>query len=298
MQLGKFVGWLLHRVVRFRRAIVMNHVQVAYGCRYSADELADLVSRIYRHLGLLLIELLRLPRISGAEVARKVIFHGEEHLIQARQKGKGVIVLTGHIGNWELAGAAYARNSYPTHAIGKEMKTAIGNALIQLVRHDNGVSMIAKRNSLREILTALKRNELVVFMLDQNSAGRDKVFVDFFGQLASTMPGLAIIAARSGAAVVPSYIYRDRDYIHHHCDVWPAVDLSDTNFQADGAVTDVTARCTKIIESMIEQHPDQWLWIHKRWRTRPAGETSSPFIYRRSRPAIPRASSTRATARA
>lgn len=278
IRLGCSCGWGLQYIVRFRRAIISSQLEVALGINRRDPRYDSLLTGIYRHLGLLVIELLRLPRSKSAALADKMTYQGMGHLEAAMAKGKGVIILTGHIGNWELAGAACSDKEFTVSAIGKEMKSDAGNAFIKLIRDDNGVRTIARSNSLMQILKALKRNELIVFMLDQNMTSKEGVFVDFFGQPACTMPALAVIAARSGAAVLPYYSYRDPDLVRHHCVMLPEVELDGGDGGSD-AVLENTARYTTVLQSIIEEHPDQWLWIHKRWRTRPPSAGRSPFAY-------------------
>lgn len=278
VRLGCSCGWVLQHVIRFRRSVIKTQLNVALGVDGTDPRYSPLIAGIYRHLGLLVIELLRLPRINRATLANRVTYHGMENLEAAMAKGKGVIVLTGHIGNWELVGAASSDKAFTFSAIGKEMKSDAGNAFVKLIRDDNGVRTIARSKSLKQILKALKRNELVVFMLDQNMTSKEGVFVDFFGQPACTMPALAVIAARSGAAVLPYYSYRDPDLVRHHCVMLPEVEVDDAGASTD-PVHENTERYTKVLQSIIEEHPEQWLWIHKRWRTRPPSAGPSPFAY-------------------
>jgi len=116
-------------------------------------------------------------------------------------------------------------------------------------------------------------------LLDQNMTHNDGVFVDFFGHKASTMPALAVLAARTGAAVLPTYTYRDPDLIRHHCAVLPEIQIDRGHKDSTDSIVLNTQKFTSALESIVDQHPDQWLWIHKRWKTRPEGESVSPFKY-------------------
>ena len=279
ISLGLFFSWILYRIIKFRYKIIYNQLNVAYGKNKTKDEIENLIKKIYRHLGLMVIEILRLPGISENELQKKVRFHGDDIAKGAIAKGKGIIVLTGHIGNWEMIGPAWVKKGYKVNAIGKEMKSKAGEIFVRLIRDDNGVTTIPRSNSLKDIFRILRNNEVVAVMIDQNMTIDEGVFVDFFGQQACTLPGLAVLAARSGAAVLPTYCYRDDDLRHHHTVVLPEIQLENICDNARANIAHNTARFTKILEAIINDHPEQWLWIHKRWRTRPPSEKVSPFNY-------------------
>jgi len=277
--LGLSLGWVLHRVIRFRHKIIYGQLKVVYGNNKNEEEIQNIIKANYRHMGLIIIEMLRLPGISKTVIREKAIFHGRENVEKALNKGKGVFILSGHIGSWEFVGAAWAERGYSISAIGKEMKDDAGNIVISLIRDGNGVPTIPRRNSMKTILRLLKKNEFVGVMLDQNMTKNDGVFVDFFGQKASTMPALAVLAARTGAAVLPAYTYRDPDLIRHHCVALPEIQIDGEHKDSTDSTVQNTQKFTSVLESIVDQHPDQWLWIHKRWKTRPEGESLSPFKY-------------------
>lgn len=287
IQTGIFFGWIMHRILKFRYRIIVNHLNVIFESSKSKEEIEELVKAIYRHLGLVLIELLRLPRMKRSEINRKTIIHNEEYVQQALARGKGVFILAGHIGNWELVGAACHGFGYTVNAIGKEMKTRAGNAIVKLIRDDNGVTTIPRNKSMKQILKALKANEVVVVMLDQNMTRDEGVFAEFFGYQACSMPALAILAERSGAPILPMGCYRDPDFVHHHCLFLPEIKLENIHENRGANIVHNTQRFNNVLESIIRDYPDQWIWIHKRWRTRPDGEERSPFFYAHNGPDQP-----------
>ena len=269
VKVGLAIGFLLRRIFKFRYEIIYSQIKRSLGEGKSEADLQALIKKIYRHLGLTVIEILRLPGISEEEIRNKVKFHGDEYVDEGYRDGKGVLALCGHIGNWELMGIAWAKHysDRSINSLAKQMKTRSGNLLLKLFRGDNGVNTIAKSNSIKEILKRLRNNEAVAFVLDQNTATKEGVFVDFFGKPACTMPALSVIAERTGAAILPMYIYRDDDLIHHHVVVYPRIELERKYDNAQENTVHNTERFTKILENMIRDHPDQWLWIHKRWRS-------------------------------
>lgn len=282
--LGRGLGWLLGSGLRFRRPIVACQMQAALGGQYSAAELELLQRRFYRHLGLLAVELLRLPRVQPAKLLERAIFHDAERVDAARAAGKGVILISGHIGNWEYAVLALAARGYPVKVVGKEIKGQTGDLLKTMIRDDNGVVTLPRRDSARQILQALRRNEIVVLVIDQNMTDDEGIFADFFGYPACTMAAPVVFAERTGATLLPGFAVRDADFYHHHCHAWPAVALEHPHADATANLRHNVTRLNQTLEAIVRAHPDQWLWIHKRWKTRPAGEVSHPFIYVRHRP--------------
>ena len=280
IRVGLFFSWILHRILKFRYNIIHNQLTVVYGKTKSKVEIDRIILGIYRHLGLMVVELLRLPGISKKEIQEKIIFHGDDIAKRAIAKGKGIIILTGHIGNWEMMGPAWVQKGYNIAAIGKEAKSNAGNICISLIRDENGVTTIPRSKSLKDILSILDNNGVVGVMIDQNMTANEGIFVDFFGLQACTLPGLAVLAARSGAAILPAYSYRDADLKHHHMVVLPEIGLEKKSKNTRLNITRDTERFTKVLESIIDEHPEQWLWIHKRWKTRPKEERLSPFEYK------------------
>ncbi len=277
--MGCSFGWFLHQILHFRRSIVRNQLAVIYGSTKTKEELRKVEYEVYRHLGLTVFELLALPGASREKLSRKFEYNGHEHLKKALDRKKGVFLLTGHIGNWELAGIGITLLGHEVSAVAKEMKTELGNTFIKLMRDDNGPKTIARRNSMKEIIGRLKRNGLVAFMIDQNMTAKEGVFVDFFGHPACTVAGLAAIAQRTGAAVVPAFSNRNNDLWHHTCVFMPEIELKHVAPDGEDLSTVNTQILTGKLEKMINQNPTQYLWIHKRWRTRPPSEENSPFNY-------------------
>ncbi len=278
--LGCAIGWCLQHVIRFRRTVILTQMQWVFGHADGTRDTATLLRQHYRHLGLLLIEILQLPGISQRRIADRGTIHGLDNIERATAAGKGALLLTGHIGSWELGGAICAAAGYKLNAIGKEMKSGPGNVMIQLMRDDNGIHTITRRNSMKEILSTLKRNEAIIVMLDQNMTSKEGVFVDFFGMPACTMPALAVLAAKSEATILPVCTFRDPcDSRRHHLVVREPVSLESPHRRSMDNIIHNTSRFTKILESMILEHPEQWLWIHKRWKTRPRGETVPAIPY-------------------
>jgi KDO2-lipid IV(A) lauroyltransferase len=266
---GSGIGFLLDRVFRFRRNRITEQLQQAFP-ELMESEIIALRRRIYRHFGLLAMEILRLPCWSNEKLKNHVcICHDLENMRNATAKGKGVLVLAAHMGNWEVGLSGAAANGVDTHAVTKEIKGQLGQYVADRMRYSHGVRTIPRRDSIRDILRVLKKGGALGFVLDQNMTSDEGIFVDFFGRPACTMPGLAVLAQRSGAPVIPVQFWRDNDGVHHHIRFLPEVEWEEASDNRDENVHHNTQRYTKILEDLIRQHPEQWLWMHRRWRTQP-----------------------------
>ena len=187
----------------------------------------------------------------------------------------GAIILTAHLGNWELFAYAHALLGHPVTVIHRSLRNTRVDDAILAVRALAGTRSIAKKAAAREAIRGLHRHELVAIPGDQNQTRRYGVFADFFGLSASTTPGPARLAMLTGAPIVPAFLLRIGESHRHRLEFLPPIHLVDTgNREADIATN--TALCNAAIESVLRAHPDQWIWFHKRWRTRPEGE---PKIY-------------------
>ncbi|OPZ26743.1 MAG: Lipid A biosynthesis lauroyl acyltransferase [Lentisphaerae bacterium ADurb.BinA184] len=267
-RLGVALGWGLGRLLRFRRRDVEQHVALAFP-DHSPGERRQLVHAIYRHFGLLAVEMLRMPRLPPDRLLSLLVFHGWEHAEQALARGRGLLVLAGHTGNWEMGLAGCALRAGGTKAVVKEIKGKAGQYAIDRIRGRHGVKTIPRRGGIREILSSLRANQPVGFVLDQNMTVEDGVFVEFFGHPACTMSGLAVLARRRETPVIPVAFYRDDDGRRHHVELLPEIAWEPSGGSAEDDLRHNTQRYTRILEAIIRRHPEQWIWMHRRWRTKP-----------------------------
>jgi Kdo2-lipid IVA lauroyltransferase/acyltransferase len=262
-------GWMLAHVARLRRGYVLETLAWCFPETSERDRRA-LYADSMRHQALNLMELMRFAGGRDAELAERVEVHGEEHVKAALARGKGVLILIAHFGNFDLLGL-YASKlfRYPLTIITKTLRHEGINELWWELRRKAGVNEVAAHNAYRPCVRALRKNELVGFMLDQNRPSNQGVFVDFFGRKASTTPGLAFMSAQTGAPVVPVFMHRTREGRHVlevRAPLEPPPDREEATLLAH------TAAYTKIIEEEVRRHPAQWLWLHKRWKSRPPDE--------------------------
>lgn len=229
--------------------------------------------RMIRQVGWMAGEFSQFPRLTRANIERVVEIDGFENFDAARGRGKGVVFLTGHMSAWELAPFAQALYGYPLHFLVRPIANRRVDELINRYRCLSGNRPIEKNRAARSVLKILADGGTVGILADHNTTLDEGIFVNFFGIPASTTSGLARIALSTDAAVVPGFLSWDEDRKRYRLRFEPEVELVRTgNGEAD--VAENTARFTLLIEQWVRAHPDQWLWVHKRWKTRPLGEKS------------------------
>jgi len=268
-RLGIGLGMAMRLLSPRHARIVMTNLRLAFGREKSEREIATIAKACYRHLGLCMTEFVRLPGLSAEEVRALVQLRGREHLDAALARGKGAILLTGHLGNWELVGSRIAAEGYPLSVIARAQRDTEITEYARLTRERMGMRVLHRDVAVRSALKALRQNELVGILIDQN-AGDDGVFVDFFGYPASTAPGAAAFALRTSAAVLPTWGWREPDNTHV-AQVDEAVPLIETGDREQDILAN-TAAFTSVLEKRIRLRPEQWFWLHKRWKSRPPAE--------------------------
>jgi KDO2-lipid IV(A) lauroyltransferase len=226
---------------------------------------------LVRQMGWMAGEFSQLPKYKRETIERIVILDGFENFASARERGKGVLFLTGHMSAWELAPFAHALYGYPLHFLVRPIDNPRVDALVNKYRCLSGNSPIDKKQAARAIFRVLSSGGTVGILADLNTSLDEGVFVDFFGVPACTTTGLARIALRTDAAVVPSFLSWDESLRKYRLRYEPAIQLARTG-EEERDIQGNTARFTRVIEDYARAHPDQWLWVHKRWKTRPPGE--------------------------
>jgi Kdo2-lipid IVA lauroyltransferase/acyltransferase len=184
----------------------------------------------------------------------------------ALQRGRGLLMLVGHLGNWEVFAVLAGRIGFPTTVLVKTIRGNVMNDFVAQMRARYGVDLLPQRGAYRQCLRVLKGNRLLSVILDQNMTREEGIFVEFFGQPACTSPGLAHLAAQSGAPVLPACCIRRPD---GRFEIQLGELLEPPPSRDPDAVREATQQYTRILEAMIRRHPEQWIWIHRRWRTRP-----------------------------
>ncbi len=221
----------------------------------------------FQHLGTMVIEVALLLLSDPSRLLSRVSVEGIEHLRAAADGGRGVLALTAHFGNWELLGVAHTLLGLPATLVVRPLDSAFANRLAERLRVRTGAELVAKRRALRPVLRALRRGRMVGILLDQNASRAEGVFVPFFGRPASTSRSLALLSLRSAVPIVPVFIHRERDG-RHRIVIEPAI-AAPPSGPPEAAIFELTAECVRRTEATIRRWPEQWLWLHRRWRTSP-----------------------------
>ena len=261
------VIYILH--ARLRRT-GMRNLGLAFP-NLTRHERARILRGEFVSLGRQLAEVCRFPKYTRENLGQVVVYDGFENFDQAFAQGNGVLFLTAHLGGWELSAFAHSLYGHPLKIVMRPLDNVYLNRMVQSYRMMHGNTVIDKDDSGRGLFSAIRAGQTVGILMDTNITPPQGVFVDFFGIPACTASGLARIAMRTDAAVVPAFTVWDRALRKYRLRFDPAVKLIRTG-DNDADVVANTAMFTRIIENYVRQYPDQWLWVHRRWKTRPPGQ--------------------------
>jgi KDO2-lipid IV(A) lauroyltransferase len=267
MRLGRAVGRLWFFLDRRHRKVALNNLTYVFGCEKSPVEVRQMAEQVFANTACILFEIGWAYRAESREIIGSIRFDGLENLRQAMKKEKGVLVLTGHLGSWELLVAAIGVLGYPASIVYRPFDFRPLDSFFHKFRGRFRARLLPKYGAAKGILKALRRKELVGILLDQNAGRAQGVFVDFFGKTACTNRGLALMAQRTGAPVVPVFLVREG--CGYRMDAGPEVGWIATGDPADDISVN-TRRYNQVLESYIRRYPEQWFWVHRRWKTRPA----------------------------
>lgn len=273
-QLARWVGAsvtsIAYRVREPLRQAAMFNLKLAFP-DWTDEQCEQTIRGMNRQVGWMIGEFSQFPKYTSERIKQIVVIDGAENFAEAQRRGRGVLFLTGHMSAWELAPFAHALYGHPLHFLVRPIANRRVDALINGYRCLSGNRPIEKNRSARAILKVLGDGGTVGILSDHNTSLDEGVFVDFFGIPASTTSGLARIALRTGAAVVPGFLRWDHALQKYRLGFDSAVELARSNDE-EADVRENTQRFTRVIENYVRAHPDQWLWVHKRWKTRPPGE--------------------------
>jgi Kdo2-lipid IVA lauroyltransferase/acyltransferase len=229
----------------------------------------ELIDGVFASIARTLVAFAKFPRINRDNVARWIRVEGIEHYDRAVERGHGVLIATAHLGNWELSAFAHALMATPMHVLVRPLDNPLLDTLVERRRALSGNRPVFKKDFARSILKALAANEAVGILIDQNAGLDSGVFVDFFGMPACAHAGFARMAAHSGATVIPGFAVWSAQENRYILRFLEPIEIT-------GDATHDTRRLQAVLEQAIRDYPDQWLWIHRRWKTRPEG---SPPLY-------------------
>ena len=249
-------------VPKLRRVGLKNTREIA--CMPNPEALVD---GVFRTIARSMVMFARLPRLNAQNISCMIRYEGFEHFQEAKRRGKGALFATAHMGNWELSAFAHGLMTEPMNIVVRPLDNAAIDKFVEARRESGGNRIIAKKDGARQILKALKKNEAVGILIDQNVSLDEGVFIDFLGTPACAGTAFARLAAHTGAAVIPGFALWNEHEQRYVLKFYPLVEIS-------GDAVEDTRRVHAVIEQVIREYPDQWLWLHRRWKTRPPDEPS------------------------
>ena len=252
------------------RRVGLRNLELAFPEKPLAER-RRILKGVYTSLGRLLGEFCLFPYYTVRNSAQAVVYQGFENFEEAERRGKGVLFLTAHLGGWEVSSFFHSLHGHPVHIVVRPLDNPYVDDLVTRYRTLHGNSVVSKQDFARGLLAAVRKNESVGILMDTNMTPPQGVFVPFFGIPACTASGLARVALRTGAAVVPGFTIWDSQLRKYRLIFDAPLKLVDTGDPEADAVTN-TAMFNRVIEEHVRKRPEQWLWVHRRWKTRPPGE--------------------------
>ncbi len=264
------LAWVVYHLLGRLRRVGRRNLELAFPEQSESWREATLRG-VYRHLGWQLVEFCRMERYTASNTRTWLRTEGLEHYLRARERGKGVLVLTGHLGAWELSSFYHSLMGYPMGMVIRRLDNRLLDGFVNGIRCLHGNRVLHKDDFARGLLKAMHEGETVGILMDTNMTPPQGVFVEFFGRQACTASGLARVALKTGAAVLPGFMLWEPKEGRYVLRFGEELELARTgDHEAD--VLAATQQCAAITEAWIRRYPDQWLWIHRRWKTRPDGE--------------------------
>lgn len=262
--LGRQLGNVTYYLDLEHRKVAIQNLHTAFGQEKSTSEVRDIARRTFQNLGMTAVEFFRIPKMDMKAFKRKVKIERLAEALALLEKKKGALLLIGHFGNWEMMGLMSKVIGNPIMVLAKPMKkNQWVDRFITKIRNASGLEVISTVNAGRKVMKALSQNRVVGILIDQRAKRSEGIWVDFFGRKAPTTPGLAVLAMKTGAPVLPVFMVRD-GFKKHRLLIKEPLELIHTgDIKKD--VEANTQLFNHILESMIRQYPDQWFWVHRRW---------------------------------
>ncbi len=268
--LGASVGALAYALFSRLRRVGLHNLALAYP-EWSSEARESTLKAVYRNLGHQLAEFCLMSRYTPEQASRFIEYDGLEHYLAARARGKGVLVVTGHLGAWELSSFYHSLVGYPMGLVIRRLDNPLIDQFVNRIRCRHGNRVIHKDDFARGLIASMRAGETVGILMDTNMTPPQGIFVPYFGVDACTGSGLARIALKTEAAVLPGFLLWDEHRQKYVLRFGQCMGLVRTgNAEADTLAN--TAAFTRAIEEAVRRNPEQWLWMHRRWKTRPAGE--------------------------
>jgi KDO2-lipid IV(A) lauroyltransferase len=266
ISLGGFLGKLAYFIIADARKRTRNNLKLAFGKEKNERELKKLALDVFENVGKNVADAVRLKDMKWEEIEKITEIEGLEYFDDAYKMGRGVVAVTGHIGNFELSASYLSLKGYKLSVIGRELYDRRLDALLVESRQSVGLENIPSTASVKQVIKALRSGRVLGVLADQDSTRVRGVFVNFFGRVARTPVGPALLAYKTGSPIVPVAIVRGGDD-KHKIMVKEPVELACSG-DKEKDIIETTQRYTQVLESIIREYPSQWLWMHDRWRSK------------------------------
>jgi len=267
LAVGRLLGLFLYYLSPKLKRIALDNLDIAFPSASESRDKRRIIRRSFSHFGSVIMDILWGRRVEREAIQRLVEYQGLENLKRAYRKGRGVLLFTGHFGNWELMGVAHGYLGFPLSVVSRPLDNPYLEKMLHSYRCKSGNRIIYKGDAVKGILGALRKNEGAAILIDQNTLPSEGVFVRFFGRWASTTPILASLALRTDAPLIPAFalpLSNGRYRLVYEEEIKPE-ELADRR----EAIVNLTQRCTDVIEEYVRRYPECWLWIHQRWKSQP-----------------------------
>ncbi|OIO39293.1 MAG: hypothetical protein AUJ75_01435 [Candidatus Omnitrophica bacterium CG1_02_49_10] len=265
--IGSLIGYLAYVLLSKDRRTAMDNLTMAMKGELTPSQIKRTIKELFMNLGRNAVELISFPKINKSNIDKLVTAEGMERIDDALKRGKGAMVILPHFGNWELLAAYFGLKGYPANSVARHIYFDKFDKELERLRTSKGLNLIYRNEPIKNLIRVLKGNGVLGILPDQDINSVDGVFVDFFGREAYTPTGPVKLASHTGAPVFPAFMIREG--IRHRLVVEKPIELDDTG-NAEADVKTNTARWSKVFESYIRRYPSQWVWFHKRWKTRPS----------------------------
>jgi len=264
--LGRALAIVFYALAREHRENTIRHLTMAFGDEKSAAEIRRIARHVFLHFATAGVDAIRIPVYIKKGIDRYITTKNLHHLEKAHNDKKGFLLLTGHYGNWELMGAWVAQKKFQPHVVGAALSNPKLNKLMVDTRNEAGYINIERGNATRGIIKAIKDGFPVALLIDQDTRAKG-VFVDFFGIKAHTPIGPAVLAATMGVPLIPMAMHLKKD-LTYEMESFEPIYYIDTGDKEKDIIT-FTQKCSDVYEQMIRRHPEQWVWMHRRWKKQP-----------------------------
>jgi KDO2-lipid IV(A) lauroyltransferase len=263
----KSMANLFHILAPEHHAVMIYNLTLAFGDEKTVGEIQRIARDVPRHFAIAGVDSLRIPNMIREGLDRYVKSDNMHILDEAMRSGKGAVILTGHFGNWELMGAYVAQKQYPIHVVGSPLKNPLLDHLLVTMRNNAGYRNIPRGKNPREILKTLKKGGFLGVLIDQDIKKINGVFVNFFGRKAHTPIGPVVLASRFEIPIIPMFMHLEKD-LTYHIQCFDPIELIHSG-DAENDILVNTQKCSDVYEKVIRRHPEQWAWIHRRWKRKP-----------------------------